>query len=91
MEFNFYGKLAKVVVMVVEERYQMQWDVYGTLTAVELPVGDGAGDWVWCFLEYGSYDVQIGRKGKKFYCMFNYFQLVGFTFKFRLQITHQKI
>ena len=43
MEFNFYGKLAKVVVMVVEERYQMQWDVYGTLTAVDLPVGDGAG------------------------------------------------
>ena len=69
----------------------MQWDVYGAMAAVERFVGDGADDRVRCFLEYGFYDVQIGRNGKKFYCTFNYFLLVGFTFKFGFRITHQNI
>ena len=78
--------------MVPKERYQLRWDVYGALAAVERPVGDGADDRVQCFLDYGSYDLQIRRNGKKFYCTFNHFQLVGFTFKFGLRIiTHQKI
>ena len=65
--------------------------MYGVLEAVERPVGDGADDRVQCILNYGSYDLQIRRNGKKFYCIFNHFQLVVFTFKFRLRITHQKI
>ena len=69
----------------------MWWNVYGVLAAVERPVGDGADDLVRCFLDYGSYDLQIGRNGKKFYCTFNDFKLVGFTFKFGLRITHQII
>ena len=69
----------------------MWWDVYGALAAIEPPVKDGADDRVRCFLDYGSYDHQIGRNGKKFYCTFNHFQLVGFTFKFGLRITHQNI
>ena len=77
--------------MAPEERYQVRLDVYGVLATVERPVGDGADDRVRCFLDYGSYDGQIGRNGKKFYCTFNYFQLIGITFKFRLRITHQKI
>ena len=75
--------------MVPEERYQVLSDVYGALAAVERPVGDGADDRVRCFLNYGFYNVQIGCNGKEFYCRFNNFQLVGFTFKFRLLITHQ--
>ena len=66
----------------------MWWDVYGALAAVERLVGDGADDRVRCFLDYGSYDLQIGCNGNKFYCTFNHFQLVGFTFKFGLRITH---
>ena len=77
--------------MVPKERYQLRWDVYGALAAVERPVGDGADDRVRFFLDYGSYDLQIRRKGMKFYCTFKHFQLVGFTFKFELRITHQKI
>ena len=77
--------------MVPEKRYQVRWDVYGALAAVERPVGDGADHRVRCFLDYNSYEVQIGRNGRKFYCTFNYFQLVGFTFKFGLRITHQKM
>ena len=77
--------------MVPKERYQLRWDVYGALAAVECPVGDCADDRVRCFLYYGSYDLKIRRNGKKFYCKFNYFQLVGFTFKFGLRMTHQKI
>ena len=69
----------------------MWWDVYGALAAVERPVGDGADDRVWCFLDYGTYDLQIRRNGKKFYCTFSHFQLVGFTFEFGLRITHQII
>ena len=72
-----------------EKRYQVRWDVYCALAAVKRPVGNGADDRVLCFFDYGSYDVKIGRNGKKFYCTFNYFQLVRFTFKFRLRITHQ--
>ena len=69
----------------------MRWDEYGALAAVERPVGDGADDCVPCFFVYGSYDFQIRRNGKKFYRTFNLFQLVGFTCKFRLRITHQNI
>ena len=60
------------MVMVLKERYQLRWDVSGTLAAVERPVGDGADDRLRCFLDNGSYD-QIRRNGKKFYCMFNQF------------------
>ena len=60
--------------------------MYGALAAVELPVGDDADDRVWCFLDYGSYDLQIWRKGKKFYCTFNNLQLLGFTFKFDCEL-----
>ena len=74
-----------------KERYQLRWDVYSALAAVERPVGDGSDDRVLCFLNYGSYDLQIRHNGKKFYCTFNHFQLVEFTFKFGLRITHQKI
>ena len=69
----------------------MRWYVYGALAAVECSGEDGANDRVWCFLVYSSYDVQIGRNQKKHYCMFKVFQLAGFTFKFRLRITYQKI
>ena len=65
--------------MTFDENYQMRWDVCGALAAVERPVGDGANNYVRCFLDNGSYDVEIGRNGKKFYCRFNYFQLVIFT------------
>ena len=65
--------------------------MYGALAAVERPVGDGVDDRVRCFLNYGSYDLQIGRNGMKFYWTFNYFQLVTFTLKFGLRITHQII
>ena len=74
-----------------EERYKVRREVYGAMAAVERPVGDGADYRVWCFLDYGSYDVQIRRNVKTIYCTFNYFQLVGLTLKFRLRITHQKI
>ena len=74
-----------------EKKYQVRWNVYGALAAVERPVGDGADDRVWCFLDYGSYEVQIRRNGKKFYYTFNHFLLVKFTFKFGLRITHQNI
>ena len=65
--------------------------MYGINAAVERLVGDGADDRVRCFLDNGSYYLQIRRNGKKFYCTFNHFQLVGFTFKFGLRITHQNI
>ena len=42
-------------------------------------------------LEYGSKNFKIWRTGKKFYCTFNHFQLVEFTFKFGLRIIHQNI
>ena len=79
------------MVIALKERYQVRWDVYGALEAVEHRVGDGADDRVRCFLDYGSYDVQIGRNGKIFNRTLNYFQLVGFTSKFGLRITHQNI
>ena len=69
----------------------MWLDVYGALAAVERPVKDGANDRVRCFFDYRSYDLQIGGNGKKFYCTFTHFQLVGLTFKFGLRITHLKI
>ena len=47
-----------------EERYQVRWDVYCVLAAVERPVGDGADDRVRWFLDYGFYDDQIGCNGK---------------------------
>ena len=68
--------------MAPEESYQVQWDVYGALAAAQRPVEDGADDRVRCFFDYRSYDGLIERNGKKFYCTFNSFQLVGFTFKF---------
>ena len=80
--------MIKVMGMVPEEIYNVRWDVYGAQAAVERFVGNGAEDRVWCFLDYGFYDVQIGRKENKFNCTFNHFQIVKFTFKFLLQITH---
>ena len=74
--------------MSLHERDQVWWDVNGALAAVELRVGDGGSDLFRCCYDYGSYDVQIGCNGKKFYVTFNYFKLIGFTFKFRLCITH---
>ena len=65
--------------------------MYGALAAVERPVGDGADDRVGCFLDYGSYDLQIVRNEQKFYCTFNHFQFFGFTFKLWLRITNQNI
>ena len=69
----------------------MWLDVYGASAAVKHAVGDGADVRVRFFHNYGSSDLQIGRNEKKFYCTFNHFQLVGFTFKFELRITHQII
>ena len=59
--------------MVPKERYQVRWDVYNALAAVERPIGAGADNRVLCFLDYGSYDVRILRNEKKFYCTFNYY------------------
>ena len=74
--------------MPLKERYQVWWDVNGALAAVERRVGD-SGDYLFRrFFDYGSYDLQIGCIGKKFYVTFNYFKLIGFTVKFRLCITH---
>ena len=54
--------------------------MYGALAAVDRPVGDGADDRVRCFLDNGSYDLNIMRNAKKFYCTFNHFQFVGYRF-----------
>ena len=62
--------------------------MYGALAAVKSPLGDGPDVSVRCFLDYGVFDVEIWRNGKKFYCTFNYSQLVKFPFKFGLRITH---
>ena len=59
--FFTVNKIIKVVVMVPENRYLVRWDMYAALAAVERPVGDGADDCIWCFLDYGSYDLQIRR------------------------------
>ena len=64
--------------------------MFGVLAAIERFVGDGADDGVRCFLDYNFCDCQIGRKGNKFYCTFNHFKLVGFTFMFKLLIIYQK-
>ena len=74
--------------MSLKERYQVWLHVNGALAAVESLVGDGGDDLFRRFFDYGSYDVQIGCNGNKFYITFNYFKLIGFTFKFRLCITH---
>ena len=47
--------------MVPKKRYKVQWNVYGALAAVERPVGDNADNRIWCYLNYGSYDVLIRR------------------------------
>ena len=65
--------------------------MYGALAAVERPVGDSTDERLLCFLDYNFYDVRIGRNGTEFNCTFYHFQLVVFTFKFRLRITYQKI
>ena len=59
--------------MVPTNMYQFRYDVYGALAAVERPVGDGIDDHVRCFRNYASYDLQIRRNKKKFYCTFNHF------------------
>ena len=59
--------------MVPKKRYLLRWNVYSALVAVEGPVKDNADDCVWCFLDYGSYDLQIRLNGKNFYCTFNHF------------------
>ena len=74
--------------MPLKERYQVWWDVNGALAAVERRVGDSGDDLFRSFFDYGSYDLQIGCNGKKFYVTFNYFQLIKFTFKLRLCIIH---
>ena len=48
----------------------MRLDVYGVLAAVERLVRDGANDNVRCFLDYSSYDLQIGRNKINYYCSF---------------------
>ena len=74
--------------MSLKKRNQVLWDVNGALAAVELRVEDGGDDLFRSFFDYGSYDLQIGCNGKKVYVTFNYFKLIGFTFKFRLCITY---
>ena len=74
--------------MPLKERYQMWWDVNGALAAVERRVGDSGDDLFRIFCDYGSYDLQIGWNGKKFYITFNYLKVIGFPFKFRLCITN---
>ena len=54
----------------------MRWDVYGALAAVKRPVEDGIDDRVRCFLNYGSYDLQIRRNGKKFTVRLTTFNLL---------------
>ena len=71
--------------------YQVRWNVYGHLEALERLDWSVTNDCVWCFPDYLFYDVQIGSNTIKFYCTFNHFQLVTFTFKFGLQISYQKI
>ena len=71
--FSTVNKIIKLVFKAPEEKYQVRWDVYGALAAVESPVRDGSDDRVRCFFDYGSYDVKIGRNEKKFYYTFNYF------------------
>ena len=46
-----------------KERYQVRYNAYGALAAVERRFGDSADDRVRCFLDYGLYDVQIRRNG----------------------------
>ena len=77
------------MVIVPEKRYQVRLDVYGALAAVDRPVRDGADKRIWYYFDYNLYDVQ-GRR-TIFFWTFKYFKLVGFTFNFGLQITHQKI
>ena len=74
--------------MSLKKRNQVWWDVNGALAVVERRVGDGGDDLFRSFFAYGSYDLQIWCNGKKFFVTFNYFKLIGFTFKFRLCITH---
>ena len=71
----------------LNERYQVWWDVNGAL-AVERRVGDSGDDLVRSILDNGSYDIKIACNGKKFNITFTYFKLIGFPFKFRLCITH---
>ena len=74
--------------MSLKERYQVWWDVNGAVAVVEPRVGDSGDDLLWSFIDYAPYDLQIGCNGKKLYVTFNNFMLIGFTFKFRLCITH---
>ena len=76
--------------MVSEIRYQVRWDVYGALAAVKPSVGDSANHRVWCFLDYNSYNVQIGRNGQKFYCTFNYFQLLNLHLSLDCELPNKK-
>ena len=62
--------------------------MYGALAAVERRVGDAGDDLFRSFIDYGSYDLQIGFNCQKFYVTFNYFKVIGLTFKFWLCITH---
>ena len=75
----------------LKERYQVLWNVYGALAAVERYDKDGADYRDLWFLDYKSYDVQIRRDKVKFYYKFNTVQHVRFTFKIGLRITHQNI
>ena len=78
--------------MSLKTRYQVWWVVNSAqAAAVERRVEDGGEDLFQGFFDYGSYDLQIGCNGIKFYVTFNYFKLIGFTFKFWLCITHSII
>ena len=61
------------------------------MAGIKRPGKYDGGNRVQCFLDYNSDDVRLGGYKNKFYCTFNYIKLVKFTFKFGLQITHQKM
>ena len=58
--------IVNVVVIVFNKRYEVRWDVFGALAAVERLVKDSADNCVRCFFDYVFYDVQIRRNGKIF-------------------------
>ena len=62
--------------MVPEERNQVRCNVYGAFAEVERLVGDSADDRVWCFLDYGSLDVQISRNNKIVFIRLTTFMLL---------------
>ena len=72
----------------LKERYQVWWDVNGALAAVERRVEDGGNDLLRRLLITAPTTFKSSATSKILYNVFNYFRLFGFTFKFRLCITH---